>query len=237
MGLINVRDPLNVISICLNIHSLTSITTAQECHAWYFCNPLSYFRPQFNYIKLQSCSSHSWWGFSRPSSCEGSPENPGWPKFWWWKKKQLPLASLKENPVSPASPEDISMGCSEVVINNQAKIRVSRSWLLLVDEMYFASTWRLCQAKMSSLAPTGPLNVIESGFVYSPSQLFLPAPVALWLLFTSWVHAINPKGFTKCSICFGTFLYLGISGRYLSNVYLWWFDNKALLTFYSTVVQ
>lgn len=94
------------------------------------------------------------------------------------KKKQLPLASLKENSVSPASPEGI-MGCSEVVINNQAKIRVSRSWLLLVDEMYFASTWRLCQAKMSSPAPTGPLNVIDSGFVYAPSQLFLPSPVAL----------------------------------------------------------
>lgn len=127
------------------------------------------------------------------------------------------------------------MGCSEVVINNQTKIRVCRSWLLLVDKMYFASTWRLCQAKMSSPAPTGPLNVIDSGFVYSPSQLFLPAPVALWLLYTSWAHGINPKGFTKCSICFGTFLYLGISGRYLSNVFLWWFDNKALLPFYSTV--
>lgn len=57
MGLINVRDPLNVIPICLNIHSLTSITKAQECQAWYFCNPLSYFRPQFNYIKLQSYGS------------------------------------------------------------------------------------------------------------------------------------------------------------------------------------
>lgn len=57
MGLINVRDPLNVIPICLNIHSLTSITKAEECQAWYFCNPLSRFRPLFNYTELESDSS------------------------------------------------------------------------------------------------------------------------------------------------------------------------------------